>query len=608
LVQLRTQRTALVLYGVLLVLPTIVLGGLQWLQIVRDKDDELAAVPRTADAAAGRFGDELVQRVDALIQAEEERPFQHYGSSFCPDDAGDDEVPLLPSPLVREARPAGVLCWFVADLADEAELNVELYWGDARAEGVQRESEVSGAVGDVIQQHLDDELLRRAARLGNYRKLQLPLRSVAANRAQVEEQDCLLEQRQFLCANTVSLLTSEFYLQLYRGGDGVPRIVATRRVLMGEVPYLAGMNECLDRLSRGLGLMQGFLIDGEWLFQDLPETVSRSVLGEAQHFVPMGSADCCEGRTEYHAEVRLVDDLGMDVSEGFDPDFGLMRIAVDTQEVEARFQRRARRFFGVAAMLALSLGTGMVLLLRSVGQDLEQARRTENFVNAVTHELRTPLSAIKLHGEMLLDGWAKDEDKKQTYYRRIVRETERLATMVERVLEKARLSGGAVRPFAGDLSDAIDELRPELTVWDEGERHDVTFALAEDLPRVMLTREAVVSIVVNLVENARKYAPVDTTDANAAPIEVVTERDGKGRVRLEVRDRGPGISSDEAGHVFEAFYRVGNEATRTSRGTGLGLHLVALQADAIKARASVAPREGGGTTFRITFQTAAEPG
>ncbi len=605
MVQLRTQRTALVLYGVLLVLPTTVLGGLQWLQIARDKDDELAAVPRTADAASGRLSGELVARVEQLIRHEEARPFQHYGSSFCPDDAGDDEIPLLPSPLVREPRPPGVLCWFVADLVDEKALvDVDLYWGDAQAEGRKHEAEMRGAVSEVIRRHLDDELLRRAVRLGNYRELELPLRSVAANRARFDEQDCLLEQRRFLCENFVSLVTSEFHLQLFEDGDGTPRLVATRRVLMGEMPFLLGMNECLHRLSRGLGLMQGFFIDAAWLFDQLPHTVARSVLGEAQHFVPMGATECCEGRREYHAELRLIDDLGVDVDESFGPNFGLMRVAVDTQEVEERFQRRAGRFFGVAAMLALSLGTGMVLLLRSVSKDLEQAQRTENFVNAVTHELRTPLSAIKLHGEMLLDGWAKDEEKKVTYYRRIVRETDRLSTMVERVLEKARLSAGTARPFADDLSATIEDLQPSLTVWDEGERTDVVFELESDLPHVMMTREAVVSIVVNLVENARKYAPVDTTDRDAEPIRVSTRRDAKGRVKLEVTDRGPGISADEAGHVFEAFYRVGSEATRTSRGTGLGLHLVALQAAAIGAHAAVEPREGGGTTFRITFEPA----
>jgi signal transduction histidine kinase len=586
-----------------LVLPTLVLGGLQWHQIVQDKEDELAAVPRTAEDAARRFRDVAVGRVGALIDAEDERPFQHYGTYFCPDSAGDDEFPLLPPPLVRDPRPEGVLCWFVADLTDEEDVEVDVFWGSSN-EGPQREAEMREAIDEVVRRHLDDELLRRAVRLGNYQESETQLRSVAANRARVDDQECLLEQRRFLCENLVSLLTSEFYLQLFRDADGAPRIVATRRVLMGEMPSLIGMNECLHRLNRGLALMQGFFIEPEWLFEQLPEAVAQSVLDRAQRFVPAGAEDCCQGRQEYHAEIQLVNDLQMEVDPSIPDDFGQMRIAVDTMEIEQRFLRRARRFFGVAAMLALSLGTGMVLLLRSVGQDLERAQQTENFVNAVTHELRTPLSAIKLHGEMLLDGWARDDDKRRTYYRRIVRETDRLATMVERVLEKARLSAGSVRPFPGDLSEVVEDLRPELSSWDEGEREDLAFDLAEDLPRVMLTAEAVSSIVVNLVENARKYAPVDPDDPHAEPIRVVTRRNARGRVVLEVLDRGPGIDAEEAAHVFEAFYRVGNETTRTSRGTGLGLHLVALQAEGMGARASVEPRQGGGSTFRVTFHEA----
>ena len=589
-------------------LPTLVLGGLQWRQIVQDKEDELDAVPRTAEDAARRFRDVAVGRVGALIEAEDERPFQHYGTFFCPDSAGDDEFPLLPPPLVRDPRPEGVLCWFVADLTDDEDVQVELFWGDAGEEGERRDEEVRGLVDQVVERHLDDELLRRAVRLGNYQEIETQLRSVAANRAGLDDQECLLEQRRFLCENRVSLVTSEFYVQLFQDAEGTPRLVATRRVLMAEMPFLVGMSECLHRLNRGLALMQGFFIEPEWLFEQLPETVSRSVLDRAQRFVPVGAEDCCQGRAEYHADILLVNDLQLEVDREIPEDFGRMRIAVDTMEIEARFRRRSRRFFGVASMLALSLGTGMVLLLRSVSKDLDRAQQTENFVNAVTHELRTPLSAIKLHGEMLLDGWAKDDEKRQTYYRRIVRETERLSTMVERVLEKARLSAGAVRPSAGDLSAVVADLRPELSKWDEGELEDLAFDLADGLPRVNLTVEAVTSIVVNLVENARKYAPVAASSPDTEPIRVVTRRDSLGHVVLEVLDRGPGIDADEAAHVFEAFYRIGNESTRTSRGTGLGLHLVALQAAGLNARVSVESRAGGGSSFRVTFETADSEG
>ena len=77
MVQLRTHRTALILYGVLLVLPTLVLGGLQWNQIVREKNEELAAVPRAADDAARRLRDTLHDRLVTLLEGEEARPFQH---------------------------------------------------------------------------------------------------------------------------------------------------------------------------------------------------------------------------------------------------------------------------------------------------------------------------------------------------------------------------------------------------------------------------------------------------------------------------------------------------------------------------------------------------
>ena len=110
------------------------------------------------------------------------------------------------------------------------------------------------------------------------------------------------------------------------------------------------------------------------------------------------------------------------------------------------------------------------------------------------------------------------------------------------------------------------------------------------------------SILVNLLENARKYAPYDPARPGSEPIRVVTRRSDEG-VRLQVLDRGPGIPASERGRVFEAFYRVGNEATRTSRGTGLGLHLVRLQAESIGARVRVDDRPGGGAAFRVDFRT-----
>jgi signal transduction histidine kinase len=238
-----------------------------------------------------------------------------------------------------------------------------------------------------------------------------------------------------------------------------------------------------------------------------------------------------------------------------------------------------------------------------VRRDLEAAHRTENFVAAVTHELRTPLSSIRLYGEMLQDGWVEDPEKRAEYYRRIVRETGRLETLVERVLEKSQITSNEARPEAGDLNRVLGALAPTLI--ETGGRNgtpDLVFELTPELPDVLLNAESVRSIVGNLVENARKYAPVPAGNASAEPIRVVTRLVHE-NVVMEVKDRGPGIPPAEKSRIFEAFYRVGNEATRTARGTGLGLHLVALQAQAMQARVQALDRKGGGTVFRVTFRT-----
>jgi signal transduction histidine kinase len=606
LVQLRTQRTALVLYGVLLILPTLVLGGLQWNQIVQDKKSELGAVPRAADDAARRLRDTLHAELSKLLESEQLRPFKQFARLYYPGPAADAPDEPLDSPLLRAPRPAGVQAWFAFDLPEAGRTGqpeLDLFLGAGPPEPAS-EGELEEATLTLARENLADDPMRRFIRLVDYDSRIYPLLDLAANRAAEEDAECLANQRQMLVETDVEVRESRYHLQAFESPPGVPRVAATRRVLMGAMPDMRGMNPCLHRLSNGLGLMQGFFVDPQWLFDELPRSVARNVLDPSQRFVGPGET-CCQGGTVVHAEVQLADALGLELRPPLDPGAWTVRIAVDTADIEARFQRRVTRFLGVAAMLLLSLSSGMVLLLRSVARDVEQAERTENFVAAVTHELRTPLASIKLHGEMLLDGWASDPDRQREYYRRIVRETERLSTLVERVLEQARLSAGAARPYPGDLSRLVAALQVQLADAGESGGADLAFELADDLPHVLLTPEAVTSILVNLVENARKYAPVDLTQPGAEPIRVVT-RALDGQVALEVLDRGPGIPESERSRIFQAFYRMGNEATRTSRGTGLGLHLVELQAGSIGAQVEVGGRPGGGAAFRVRFRPAPE--
>ena len=600
MVQLKTHRTALALYGVLLVLPTIALGYLQWHQIVQEQRDELAAVPRNAESAAARFREALRERLESLINSENARPFDHYSNWYFPDSTPEGENVLLASPLRTETRPAGVQAWFEFDLLERADADVELMvGGNPRPDADPR---LEAAARELLQRfHEDRELSAQARSRLEFSEYELPLKALAARAATPDDEDCLEAQRMFLQTN-VPMVTSPFHVQFHVEVDGTPRLYATRRVLANALPFTAGLQECLHVLTHGLALVQGFFIDPEWFFKELPDQTARSVLGPAERF--MRGGEPTNGATrDVIATIAPIADLAIETRDVTEREYGRIQIGVDTANIEQRYKKRAARFAGVALMLAISLATGLWLLWRSIESDLAQARRTENFVAAVTHELRTPLASIKMHGEMLQDGWAKEPAKQQEYYRRIVRETDRLSTLVERVLEKARLSSDTARPVADDLSRAVGALAEPLMQLHEGERPDLEFQLDPNLPAVWMTAEAVRSIVINLVENARKYAPVDFAAPNAEPIRIVTRQDGR-RVVLEVQDRGPGVPAEERERVFQAFYRVGNEATRTARGTGLGLHLVALHAQSVGGQAEVLARPGGGALFRVSFEPA----
>lgn len=278
-------------------------------------------------------------------------------------------------------------------------------------------------------------------------------------------------------------------------------------------------------------------------------------------------------------------------------------ISTDTEALERQLWTTS------IALHALLLAVGAAYfwwLTRTLGRVRHQLRRAErigNFVAAMTHELRTPLSTVALHTEMLLDGWTSDPEVTHEYHQRIANETSRLSRLVERILEQSQLTRGraqapSAEPQIDDLSRAIEQLRPSIEA--AGPQGDVAFELEDGLSKVRLTDEAIESIATNLVENARKYAP---PSEGSEPILVRTYESSKG-VLLEVLDRGPGIPTSEQRKIFEAFYRIGNEATRTTTGTGLGLHLVDLQVKGLGGGVDALDREGGGCCIRVTLPRA----
>jgi len=599
LLPLKTTRTALGLYGVLLVLPTLIFGWLYWRELKQDYEAQLAMVPEDAQDGARRILAGMEGKIDELLRSENERDFYQYADVYTPADAKGEGLALQDSPLAQGRVPRGVLGWFDYNVA-RLDGEVDLFVGNA-PDAEERTATMRAGLESYRASKEDESMRERLRELDGMAPGLVPMKSAIVQRGYKEDLGCIRDCAFLMEGELLQISTSAFRLEFRLDENGEPRAIASRLVILvpmeGALPAEA---ECLrSLLMDGFSLRQGFVLDVDWLFDRLPRTIASQVLREDQELKePSKERPLVNIGTKF-AELQPVRDLGFSASSPEERLYGMLEVEINTDRMRERFESQSRKFLAVALMLVLTLGIDMTLLYRSVNVELEQAHRMQNFVAAVTHELRTPVSTIRLHGEMLLDGWAADQDKRHEYYRRIVRETDRLSTLVENVLEKSRLKENVREPRPSDLNELIAPLVPRLERL--GARPDeLSLELEEGLPAVWLIPESVAGILENLVENARKYA---LPTSNGEPILIRTRRGGK-RVLLEVADRGPGVPDAERDRIFDAFYRLGSESTRTATGTGLGLHLVRLHAEAAGAEVAVRDREGGGTVFQVAFRPA----
>ena len=256
--------------------------------------------------------------------------------------------------------------------------------------------------------------------------------------------------------------------------------------------------------------------------------------------------------------------------------------------------------YALVALLGGVGAAGLFALHRMVSVTVGYAERRSNFVAAVTHELKTPLTAIRMYAEMLRDGLAPNEAKRAEYTRTITDESERLSRLIDNVLEFARLERGRreVSLQAGPVAPVLEEAVAKLASHAAREGFALELAVEPALPPVRFDRDALLQVLFNLVDNAMKYA------RTAGVRRVVLEaRRASAGVVVAVRDFGPGVAPAHLAHIFEPFYRGENELTRGTQGTGIGLALVRELAQRMGAQVVGANLPDGG--FRVSLAFAA---
>lgn len=255
-------------------------------------------------------------------------------------------------------------------------------------------------------------------------------------------------------------------------------------------------------------------------------------------------------------------------------------------------QRRAIYMSMLLFVFALMM-VGSYVTARAVKREVEVARLRRDFVSTVSHEFRSPLTAIRQLSELLQRGRAPTEEKRQEYYSLISRESGRLTRLVENLLDVSRMEDGRKR-YHFDRVETADWLREIASGFG---RANVTVSIPPQLPPVMGDRVALTSALDNLLDNAVKYSP------DGAPIHCEAEADGR-ELTIRVRDRGYGIAAEDRDHVFEKFYRGNGEISRQVKGAGVGLSLVRQIVEAHGGTVDFDTRVGEGTVFRIRLKTA----
>ena len=239
---------------------------------------------------------------------------------------------------------------------------------------------------------------------------------------------------------------------------------------------------------------------------------------------------------------------------------------------------------------------GAVVVLRDVGDQKALQKRNAEFVSAVSHEMKTPLSGIKAYVELLADGDAEDEETQEEFLGVINSQADRLQRLIDNMLDLARIEAGVVNVSkqTRSLNELLEEALHVVQPAAEAKQIELVAELSPMYLGVLADRDMLLQSAINLLSNAIKYTPEN------GRVVMRSRLDGD-QVRFEVQDTGVGLSEEDCQRVFEKFYRV-NKNKDMASGTGLGLPLAKhIVEDVHSGHLTAESLLGQGSVFSVTL-------
>src|SRR5262245_21445613 len=374
----------------------------------------------------------------------------------------------------------------------------------------------------------------------------------------------------------------------------------------GDYAYMPNVFFCFPQLSKERVVFGGACFDPDFVKETffpevLEELIARKLSEEGGNQLAMVvyPADS-EG---WNGEKLLVASSGWrdgkpEVSRNLEDAFRGLALGIKFQgtSVEALGRAWAHRSFLILGVLSILLIGGLVLTYRSVTKQVALARLKSDFVSNVSHELRTPLALIRLYAETLELGRIRTQEKVEQYYRIISKESERLTALINNILDFSRIEAGRKEydfretDIAELVRNTVDTYRYQI------EQQGFAFEqnIESGIPAVRVDREAIARALVNLLDNALKYS----TEEKFLGVKLYQVNDV---LKLEVVDRGIGITRREQSKIFEKFYRTGDPLVHNTRGSGLGLSLVRHVTHAHGGKVEVESTPGAGSKFTLSL-------
>lgn len=256
-------------------------------------------------------------------------------------------------------------------------------------------------------------------------------------------------------------------------------------------------------------------------------------------------------------------------------------------------ERQHRMIWGEGIAFSFTLLIGLWLIHRSYRREMAAARQQSNFLLSITHELKSPIASIQLGLETILKRDLSSEQNNRLSSNAL-KETNRLNELVNDLLFSAKLEK-AYQPEFETIEVNQFFARLEKDVRNTHPDHTISFSYPSKPVKARFDRQAITSALTNLIENGLKY---NFSDHKNISLECRVEQQ---KLYIDIADNGIGIPEEERKNIFKKFYRIGNEDTRQTKGTGLGLYIVNEIIKAHKGRITVEPVSSAGSIFKIVL-------